>query len=102
MCELNKPTLLFTQSKSDMKWLRYDQNRNSILRHGNSGGWLVDLVWLNKTSIPNFSFLDKLEVAQIYFPRGWVGVIIRIKNNKLGLNLAKLRPNWNWALLIKI
>ena len=25
---LNKPTLLFTQSKSDLKWLSYDQNKN--------------------------------------------------------------------------
>ena len=34
--------------------------------------WLFDLVWLNKASIPNFSFLGSLEVAQIYLS-GWVG-----------------------------
>ena len=33
---------------------------------------LVVLVWLNKASIPNFSFLGSLEVTQIYLP-GWVG-----------------------------
>ena len=33
--------------------------------------WLVNLVWLNKTSIPNFSFLGGIEVAEIYLP-GWV------------------------------
>ena len=32
----------------------------------------VDLVWLNKASIPNFSFLGSLEVTQIYLP-GWGG-----------------------------
>ena len=35
---------------------------------------LVDLVWLNRASIPNFSFIGSLEVAQNYFPQGWVGV----------------------------
>ena len=33
---------------------------------------LFDLAWLNKASIPNFSFLGSLEVAQIYLP-GWGG-----------------------------
>ena len=33
---------------------------------------LVDLVWLNKASIPNFSLQGGLEVLQIYLP-GWVG-----------------------------
>ena len=37
-----------------------------------AGGLLISLVWLNKTSIPNFSFLGSLEVTQIYLP-GWVG-----------------------------
>ena len=42
---------------------------------------LVDLVWLNKASITNFSFQDGLEVLQIYLP-GWGGrgltLIIRL------------------------
>ena len=57
---------------------------------------LVDLVWLNKASIPNISFLGGLEDAKHYFPWGlevplliwevppliwWVGVITRIKAN---------------------
>ena len=33
---------------------------------------LVDLVWLNKASMPNFKFLGSLEVAQTYLP-GWGG-----------------------------
>ena len=43
--------------------------------------YLVDLVWLNRAFIPNFSFLGSLDVAKIYFPRGWLGVITRIKAN---------------------
>ena len=38
-------------------------------------GYLEKIIW--KTFIPNFSFLGRLEVAQIYFPQGgvcgWVG-----------------------------
>ena len=30
-------TLLFTKSKYDWKWMRYDQNRNIIAIHGISG-----------------------------------------------------------------
>ena len=38
-----------------------------------AGGQLVDLVWLNKASIPNFSGLGIPEVAvHLYFP-GWGG-----------------------------
>ena len=31
---ISKPTLLSTQSKSDLKWLKYDQKRNVITSHG--------------------------------------------------------------------
>ena len=44
--------MLFTQSKSDLKLLRYDQNRNIIASHGYAGRLaddklvsLVDLEW---------------------------------------------------------
>ena len=57
--------------------------------------FLVGLVWFNRASIPNFTFLGSLEVPHYYYPlgvggcvgrwvvrwvSGWVGVeIIRIK-----------------------
>ena len=64
-------------------------------------------------SISNFSFLGSLEVAQNYFPRGWVGVITRIKANlsstelgltsQLELSLAKsyieIQPHNNGSKL---
>ena len=74
------PILLFTLSKSDLKWLRYDQNRNIIACHGNLGRLDIELVgldWLNEASILNFSTKGNLNVAQI----GWVGgysVIIKV------------------------
>ena len=33
-----------------------------------ASSWLVDLVWLNNASIPNFSIKGGLKVAQIFFP----------------------------------
>ena len=88
--KLNKSTLIFTQSKSD---LRYDQNREIIASHGivleTSWGLdsqLIELVWLNKASIPNFSFLGSLEVHQIYLP-GWGGWLYSDYN-------ASLSSNW--------
>ena len=53
--------------------------------------WLFDLVWLNKASIPNFSFLGSLEVAQIHLPGwlgGWVGGLTDSDN------IASLSSNW--------
>ena len=45
-----------------------------------TGTELVDLVWLNNASIPNFNFLGSLEVAQIYLPElGGVGCHTDIK-----------------------
>ena len=35
--------------------------------------WLVDLVWLHKASIPNFTFLGSLEVPPYYYPGGGGG-----------------------------
>ena len=32
--KLNTPALLLKQSKSDLKWLRFDQNINIIASHG--------------------------------------------------------------------
>ena len=75
LCELTKPTLLFTWSKSDWKWLRYDQNKNIIASNAIIGtladGKLVS--YLNTASIPNVSSLSTLEVAEIYLPGlgGW-------------------------------
>ena len=45
------------------------------LEGGKLVSYLVDLVWLNQASIPNFSLLGSLEIAQIYLPGwgGWVG-----------------------------
>ena len=43
-----------------------------MVASGKLASWLVALVWLKKISIPNFSFLGSLEVAQIYL-YGWVG-----------------------------
>ena len=34
---ISGPTLLLTSSKSDLKWLRYGQNRNVIASHDISG-----------------------------------------------------------------
>ena len=50
---------------------------------------------MNNASIPNFSFLGSLEVAQIYlpgWPGGWVGltVIIELVSVQIGLN-------WKWS-----
>ena len=46
---------------------------------------LIDLVWLSKASIPNFSFLGSLEVAQIYLP----GCKSKFKLNLTGTGLGK-------------
>ena len=51
---------------------------------------VVDLILLNKASIPNFSFLGSLEVAQIYLP-GWVGGC----HSDYKTNLIS-QLNWNW------
>ena len=45
---------------------------------------LVDLIWLNKATIPNISFLGSLEVAPTYLP-GW----------SHSDNFANLSSNWN-------
>ena len=38
----------------------------------------IDLVWLNKASIPSFSFQGGLEVLQIYLPGWGLTLIIRL------------------------
>ena len=53
----------------------------------------IDLVWLNKASIPNISFLGSLEVGQNFFPRGWVGGEAAAYNEYTDYN-ANLSSNW--------
>ena len=45
----------------------------------------MDFIWLINASIPNFSFLGGIEVAEIYLP-GWVGLTLIIR--------LSLRSNW--------
>ena len=68
--------------------LRLDVLINYILIKRKS---VVDLVWLNKTSLPNFSFLGSLKVAQIYFSGGGlVGRVAEITRIKANLSSAEL------------
>ena len=60
--------------------------------------YLVNLDWLNKASIPNFSTQGSLKVAQIYVA-GWVGgvgysVIIGLVSVQLDWHCTWL--NWAW------
>ena len=72
--------MLFTLSKSDLKLLIYDKkikiivSRDISRRLADGKLVLVDLVWLNKASIPNFSALGSPEVAESLLSR--VGVVI--------------------------
>ena len=58
---------------------------------------MVDLVWLNKASILNFSFLGNLEVAQIYLSGwgGWVGGVTMILRPVSVLNWTELELDLN-------
>ena len=46
---------------------------------------------MSKASIPNFSFLGSLEVAQIYLPGWGVGLTVIIMQISVQIVL-----NWNW------
>ena len=58
---------------------------------------MVDLVWLNKASIPNFSFLGSLGVSQRYLPGLVVGVGHHIDYKTLSIVLAL-----NWSTETKL
>ena len=59
---------------------------------------LFDLVWLNEASLPNFSFLGSLEVAQIYlFGVGWGGFTVLIIQVSV-----QIGPNWNYQLELSL
>ena len=55
---------------------------------------LVDLVWLDKASIPNVSFLGSLEVTQIYF-FGWGGVGGWVGGFTVIIGLISVQLDWH-------
>ena len=71
-----------------------------MVASGELASWLVYLVCLNKASMPNFSIVGSLEVAQIYLSGwvggwvcfgGWVGGVTRIlRESQFGLTRISL------------
>ena len=91
--KIKQANFAFYKSKSELKRLRNQKYYSQPLHFwGTSLGlarYLVDLAWLNKASIPNFSHLGSLEMVQIYLPR-WV----------LGVRLYPGKTKTNFAFLI--
>ena len=55
----------------------------------------MDFIWLINASIPNFSFLGGIEVAEIYLPgwvAGWVGLTLII-----WLSLSSNWTEFDWT-----
>ena len=92
----NKPALLFTQSKSDLQWLRYRKNRNIITSHSI---FLETSWWLAPWRIGTLKYLEiKIEEWPSRAKWGQSGpngakwcqmMPNRVKRGKTGSNGAK-------------